>query len=112
MNLFKKLKDYAIVPGGGVESFRIGKRKPGFHLNKFVRDILRECGIPCPNCNDKNCHEIVTALVTGIVIQYNDNGEIKKALSIDLPKESAIDLNAFPVNGAYWGNDGLLHIKQ
>ncbi len=45
------MKD-VIIYSGQYGLFTKGQKAPGLHLNRFVRDILRECGYPCNGCGE------------------------------------------------------------
>ena len=98
------MKEYYIKQGfWGM--FRIGRKAPGLHLNRVIRDVLRACGIPCPTCNEGNCNEPQVTLVTSRNVQYvNANDEKLTAVVIDLPvynDNTFAVADGYPVNGWY-----------
>lgn len=69
------MKDIVLFTSG-YQTYERGKKAPGLHLNRFVRDILRECGYPCLNCNE-SCVEpdicdIISECSSGSSNDYND----------------------------------------
>lgn len=109
-----KVKQYFIKTGFW-DVFKIGKKAPGLHLNRLVRDILRECGIPCPNCLDSSTGGLLdplTCFLQGVPIVYEDvNGDKQTACSLDLPMfadDGDAAANNYPVNGLYFDADGVL----
>ena len=50
----KKFKNIVLFPGHycPVEP---GQKSQGLDMGRFVRDILRQCGYDCVNCNEPDC---------------------------------------------------------
>lgn len=98
------MKQYFIKTGFW-DTFKIGRKAPGLHLNKVIRDVLRSCGIPCPNCIDDGCNEPLSKLLTATPITYlNSAGEKMEALSLSLPRyadDATAIADGFPTNGTY-----------
>lgn len=92
--------------------FKFGRKAKGLHLNRFVRDILRECGIPCPKCNEGNCNDPKTALLIGAEVEYvNAVGEKKVASVFSLPEyanNAAAVADNYPLHAWYATSAGDL----
>jgi len=110
------MRNYGIKPGNWF-TFLLGKKTPGtFHLNKFVRDILRECNIPCPHCSEGDCNEPTIELVRSLNVEYvNDAGTKLNAVVITLPEyadDSAAAADNYPINGWYQTIAGDVRIRK
>ena len=105
-----------IIKDGFWSKFKPGRKFKGLHLNRVIRDVLRDCGIPCPNCLDDACNEPPVKLLTSIPIEYvNAAGDKLTALSIPLPQyvdDVAASADNFPINGWYVTPTGDLRVRK
>ena len=94
-----------IIKDGFWSKFKPGRKFKGLHLNRVIRDVLRECGIPCPTCNEGNCNEPMIKLVTSNPVEYiNAAGDKMTATVISLPRyadAAAAQADNYPINGWY-----------
>ena len=95
--------------------FKIGRKAPGLHLNKVVRDIMRECGYSCANCYDGDCNEPYQDVVFSNSVEYkNAAGQLMKATVISLPvyaDDAAATADNYPTQGWYTTPTGEIRRK-
>jgi hypothetical protein len=77
----KIMKELIIFPGNFAE-FRMGQKAPGLHLNRFVRDILRECGYPCVNCGEACAEPDLCETISACLGSGNFSGEFGDLLNV------------------------------
>lgn len=66
-------KNYALLPGMFKE-FKYGQKVYGLHLNRLVRDILRENGYPtksCDGCTEPDICDLLTGCAGGGAADWN-----------------------------------------